>query len=167
MVEIYFLRHAPAVPRGAAGHPGDDRPLTPRGIAKMKRAARGIARVVPEVGVILTSPLARARHTADIAAAALDLRERVVVSPALLPDAPLKNRIEELVRHAGKRRILVVGHEPGLGETASALLGADAAVIRFKKGALCRIDADALPPKRPGRIAWHLTPRHLRLLGKR
>src|ERR1041384_7971467 len=68
-MELLFLRHAEAVPRGTAGYRRDaDRPLTEDGIRTMRRAARGIARLKVEVDMILSSPYERARHTAQIAA---------------------------------------------------------------------------------------------------
>jgi hypothetical protein len=37
--------------------------------------------------------------------------------------------------------------------------------IPFKKGAICRIDFDVLPPKGLGQLRWFLPPRVLRKLG--
>ena len=55
----------------------------------------------------------------------------------------------------------LVGHEPDIGQLASKLLGMRRA-IEFRKGAVCRIDVDGLPPGGPGRLAWFATPRMLR-----
>jgi len=54
--------------------------------------------------------------------------------------------------------------QPNLGELAARLLATKAA-IEFKKGAICRIDVETLPPERPGQPRWFLTPKMLRLLG--
>ena len=64
-------------------------------------------------------------------------------------------------RPKAQRRVALVGHEPELGELAARLLGARGAV-EFKKGAVCRIDVDALPPTAPGALRWLLPPKVLR-----
>src|SRR5438876_271220 len=69
-MKLLLLRHAAAVPRGTPGAPDDERPLTPEGKAKFRVAARGLVRVTRRPDVLLTSPLPRARVTAEIAARA-------------------------------------------------------------------------------------------------
>ncbi len=71
----------------------------------------------------------------------------------------------DLEKQARKSRIALVGHEPGLGELAGRLIGSRHA-IEFKKGAVCRIDLDQIPPTGPGRLRWFLTPRMLRAVKK-
>jgi phosphohistidine phosphatase SixA len=56
-----------------------------------------------------------------------------------------------------------VGHEPNLGELAARLIGARAA-MPFKKGGICRIDFEVLPPKGVGQLRWFVTPKMLRLI---
>jgi phosphohistidine phosphatase SixA len=56
-----------------------------------------------------------------------------------------------------------VGHEPGVGELAARLVGSRHP-IEFKKGAVCRIDLDELPPNGPGDLRWLLPPKILRAL---
>jgi phosphohistidine phosphatase len=81
-VKLLLIRHAPAVRNGSPGTRDHDRPLTPQGRARFRLAARGLARIADRPDVLLTSPLARARATADIAAAAFrNVRPRV--EPAL------------------------------------------------------------------------------------
>jgi len=69
-VKLLLVRHAAAVPRGMPGIPDDERPLTPKGRAKFSAAAKGLARIARRPDVLLTSPLPRARATAEIAARA-------------------------------------------------------------------------------------------------
>ena len=54
--------------------------------------------------------------------------------------------IPELSKHLRKGRIALVGHEPNIGELAARLIGARLP-MEFKKGAICRIDFEVLPPK--------------------
>ena len=73
--------------------------------------------------------------------------------------------IEDLQKQARRPRVALVGHEPGLGELASRLAGFRHP-IEFKKGAVCRIDVDALPPNATGTLRWFDTPKMLRSLRK-
>jgi broad specificity phosphatase PhoE len=69
-VHLLLVRHAIAEERGAAWPDDDQRPLSHDGARKWKRAARGLARVVPSVDLLLTSPLTRTFQTAEILARA-------------------------------------------------------------------------------------------------
>ena len=71
--------------------------------------------------------------------------------------------MQELAKYSKKGNVALVGHEPNLGELAARLIGARAA-LEFKKGAICRIDYDTIPPKGTGQLRWFLTPRILRRL---
>ncbi|HLE44873.1 MAG TPA: phosphoglycerate mutase family protein, partial [Methylomirabilota bacterium] len=81
-MRLLIIRHAIAVPRGTPGIPDDDRPLTPRGRRRFQKAARGLARIAGRPDVLLTSPLIRARATAEIAAKAWG-RIKPTIEPAL------------------------------------------------------------------------------------
>ena len=73
--------------------------------------------------------------------------------------------MDELAKQSHRRKkIAIVGHEPGIGELAARLMGLRKA-IEFKKGAICRIDVAALPPTGNGQLKWFLTPRILRKIG--
>ena len=161
-MEIYILRHAPAVKRGTAGYPDDNRPLTKTGVRKMRLAARGIRKVIPEVDLILSSPLSRAAETARLAAKALGHRHKILTCEELLPQRGTEDVLRCLTKFNQTSRLLLVGHEPGLSLLASAFLGSNSPIIELKKGSLCRIDCSELPLKEPGKLRWHLTPKQLR-----
>ena len=166
-MEIYILRHAPAVKRGTAEYPNDDRPLTKNGIQKMKLGARGIRNILRSVDVILTSPLIRSTDTAKIVAMALKYKHKMLSCEELLPNVPTNDLLHYVTKFKPSAKVLLVGHEPGLGLTVSALLGSSKPIIELKKGAMCRIDVNELPLKEPGKLIWHLTPRQLRALSSK
>ncbi len=165
-MELYILRHAIAIPRGTPGYPDDDRPLTEDGIIKMKRAAVGIAHLIPSLDITLSSPLKRAFHTAQLVAEAFGSGSEVGICKDLLPGTPAKRTQSAISEFADVRRVLIVGHEPDLGLLASVLIGAAGPAIEFKKGALCRIDIEDPMRNGTGVLLWHLQPKHLRSLGK-
>jgi phosphohistidine phosphatase len=163
--ELYFVRHGLAEERGDAWPDDTKRPLSDDGISRMRKAARGLARVGVCVDVVLTSPLVRTRQTAEIVAAALDPRPSIVNIESLAPDGGYAGVIADLEKHARKSRIALIGHEPTIGEIAARLIGSRHP-IEFKKGAVCRIDVEDLPPAGPGQLRWLMPPRILRALKK-
>lgn len=162
---LFLLRHAPAVPRGTPGYADDARPLTAEGARKMRRAAPSVRMLVGKVDKLLTSPLPRARRTAEIVSGALGKSPREL--PELAPGRPPHEVEKALSREKSGARLLLVGHEPGLSELAAFLTGSRRAGIAFKKGGLARIDVAGTPAGRPGTLAWLVTPRILRRLAKR
>jgi phosphohistidine phosphatase len=163
--ELYFVRHGLAEERGDAWPDDTKRPLTEDGIARMRKAARGLARIGVSLDVVLTSPLVRARQTADIVAGALDPRPSIVQIGSLAPDGTYAAVVADLEKHVRKSRIALVGHEPMIGELAARLIGSRHP-IEFKKGAVCRIDVEDLPPAGPGQLRWLIPPKILRELKK-
>lgn len=160
--ELYLIRHGIAVDHGPAWPDDAKRPLTDDGAARMRKSARALAALDVAFDVILTSPLVRTRQTAEILADGLG-SPTVVLVDALAPGGAQAAILAELERHARKTRVAIVGHEPGIGEFASRLIGLRHP-LEFKKGAVCRIDVDALPPTAPGAVRWLLPPRVLRAI---
>lgn len=163
--ELYLIRHGLAEERGDAWPDDSKRPLTEQGMSRLRKSARGLARAGVAFDVILTSPLVRARQTAEVIAGALDVRPPVVTVEPLAPGGLNQAVIAELEKHARRSRIALVGHEPGIGELAARLAGSRHP-MQFKKGAMCRIDVDAVPPPEPGTLRWFLTPKIMRSLRK-
>jgi phosphohistidine phosphatase len=161
--EIYVIRHGLAEERGDAWPDDAKRPLTDEGMQRMRKASKAVARFGVTIDVVLTSPLVRTRQTADIFASAFSPHPAVVNVDALAPGEGPAGVIAELEKYAKKKSIALVGHEPGIGELASRLVGMRHA-MEFKKGAICRIDFDALPPKGVGMLRWFLTPKILKSL---
>ena len=85
-MEIWLLRHAAAEDRADSGRDAD-RTLTEDGHRRAREVGRGLARLEPEISLVLTSPYARARQTAESAARALNLGGKIRVTSALEPHA--------------------------------------------------------------------------------
>ena len=77
--ELYLIRHGVAEERGDAWPDDGKRPLTEEGARACERSMRGLGRAGIGFDVVLTSPLVRARQTADVVAAAFDPRPPIVV----------------------------------------------------------------------------------------
>jgi phosphohistidine phosphatase len=162
--ELYLVRHAIAADRGDEWPDDTKRPLTERGITRFKECVEGLRTLDAAVDEIFTSPLVRARQTADLLAAGFEGKPSVKTLEALAPGHGAPALLSQLAKAAKRRRIALVGHEPELGELAAHLIGASRP-LPFRKGGVCRIDVESLTSRRAGSLAWFVTPKVLRQLG--
>src|SRR5262245_10032874 len=163
--ELYIVRHAIAAERGDDWPDDDKRPLTEKGIVRFKDGLSGLRWLDVAIDEIFSSPLVRANQTAELLAAAISTKPSVKPLAALAPGQSPDEVMAQLSRVAKRRRIALVGHEPGLGELAAHLIGAKRP-LEFRKGGVCRIDLQGLNETRPGALIWFVTPKILRQLGK-
>ncbi len=84
---LYLVRHAIAAERGEDWPDDDKRPLTERGIARFKEAVSGLEALDAEIDEVFTSPLVRAKQTADLLAAGAQGKPSVKILDALSPGA--------------------------------------------------------------------------------
>ena len=160
-VDLVLVRHGIALDRRTAARRGvadADRPLTRAGIERTVAAATGLAAFVRRRPVLVyTSPLLRARQTADIVAEALGAAAPSVCE-ALAPGgeaAGLSSVVPQSVPVA-----VFVGHEPDLGHLAAHLCGARPGAIPIKKAGAVVVR----PAAGGGRLVAMLPPRVLRAL---
>ena len=165
-MEIYLVRHAAARERDPDRWPDDsERPLTPEGDEEFRLVARGLARVVPRVDAILSSPYQRAWRTAEILSE-LDSWPAPEPSPVLEPTLPPEKAALALQDHAGASAVAVVGHRPGLHELAAYLLTgqSDGLKVGIEKGGVACLGFDGPVKPGAGELRWLLTPAFLRYL---
>jgi phosphohistidine phosphatase len=161
--EIYIVRHAIAAERGPEWPDDTKRPLTERGISRFRESVGGLKPLDAVIDEIFTSPLVRAKQTAELLAAGVDGRPAVKLLDVLAPGHTPVAVLAQLAKAAKRRRIALVGHEPDLGELAAHLIGARRS-LPFKKGGICRIDVAGLSTKPAGALVWFVTPKVLRKL---
>jgi len=126
---LYLLRHSLALPLGARGIATDEeRFLSDEGRALGARTARGIQALGLEFDQILTSPLVRARQTAEIVAKILGAQERLKHCDVLRPGMKPKRLLDWTAEEKKARHVLCVGHQPDLGAFISY------AVWKIKQG---------------------------------
>lgn len=159
-MELLFLRHGEAGERRAWGGSDEERPLTAEGRAQT--AAEGLAlrrlQIVPDI--ILTSPLVRARQTAEILATEMGVPDRLIVEERLGYDFRWKKLRELLSEQPHCRRLMLIGHEPDFSESISKLIGGGQVVL--KKGGLAIVSLDG-PDAVQGELLCLVTPQMLEL----
>jgi phosphohistidine phosphatase len=158
------VRHGVAEERGDAWPDDAKRPLTDDGMARMRKAARGLVKLGVKFDAVLTSPFVRTRQTAEIIATAYDERPPIVAVESLAPGGSIQSVLSDLERQARRSRVAIVGHEPSIGELAARLAGVRHP-LEFRKGAVCRIDVKTFPAG-PGKLRWFITSKMLRAIRK-
>ncbi|HEY0848068.1 MAG TPA: histidine phosphatase family protein [Noviherbaspirillum sp.] len=132
-MELILWRHADAEP-AAPGQADEDRALTAKGRKQAQKMGAWLNRNLPDDCMVLASPALRTRQTAEA------LGRKFKTSPALATDTTP----EEVLRAAhwpdGREPVLVVGHQPTLGQIASLLIGGQIQDWTIRKGSLCWIE---------------------------
>jgi phosphohistidine phosphatase len=152
-MELYFFRHAIAED-GSAALPDFDRKLTPEGSERTRRAGQ----VLQQLGIaptrLFTSPLVRARQTADLLSDALKIAPEVRAE--LAPGFDLAALSVLLSDLGDAERVLLVGHEPGFSHVVGVITGGTRIVM--KKGGLARIAVTLRKPL-SGELVWLIAPK--------
>jgi phosphohistidine phosphatase len=161
-MKLLIVRHGIAMERDAYLANDDVRPLSLDGIRKMKKNARGLASIVETPTFLATSPLTRAKQTAEILQGEWsDIH--ILDCDALRPDTkpqPLATWINDRLE-SGMEFVVITGHEPHLSQVIQWMTGG---MVELKKGGACLIDFDDRIARHRGRIQWLATPRFLRSL---
>jgi len=167
MKELYILRHGIAVPHGAPGVAEEDRPLTAKGELRMKQIGRCLAAIGLEPERIITSPLPRARRTAQIVAQELDQVERVEVATVLTAGEDA-GTIADWLSSRSESRLMIVGHNPALSDLVSLLLTGEVGRLscELKKGGIAAL-LDSAHAGTGFRLGWIATPGLMRRLSGR
>lgn len=166
---LVLIRHAIAEDRvefARTGRGHDQRPLTGEGRRRMRLAAAGLRRVLPELDVLASSPLERAWQTAGI------VGEAYGGMPIDRLDAAASGGSEALLEMLRTTipgtTMAVVGHEPIHGDwTGWLLTGRESGFVRFKKGEACALGFGRDIEPGSAELLWKLRPRQLRALGTR
>jgi phosphohistidine phosphatase len=161
-MDLLVIRHGQAEPHGDAA--GDAaRRLTDDGRKKMRRGARGLRRLVPELDALVASPLVRAVETAEIVSEAYD-GLAIEQTPLLVPEGEPKELAEWLAQRT-ESRLALVGHEPLLSHAASFLLaGVRTSFLQLKTGGACLLTFDEPVGAGRARLVFLATPWQLRKL---
>lgn len=124
-MKLFLVRHGDANAEFPEGLRDDARALTSRARTQVASHFSSLAKRMPEVELVLTSPLVRAVQTAQILSTVLKHEGLLKVHRALLPDMPV-GAMETLIHEHAGENIALVGHQPSVGAVAAHLLGLQA-----------------------------------------
>ena len=167
MKELYILRHGIAVAHGTPGVAEDDRPLTTKGEQRIKQIGRCLAAIGLEPERIFTSPLPRARRTAQIVAQELHRIERLETTSALTAGENARS-IADWLSARSESRLMIVGHNPALSDLVSLLLTGEVGMLscELKKGGIATL-FDSTQAEPGYRLGWLATPGLMRRFSRR
>jgi phosphohistidine phosphatase len=157
-MEIYLFRHGIAE-NGQPGSPDSSRELTDEGRKKTADMVRLARKTGVRPTLILTSPYARARQTARIAAEQLDYDGQVVPVESLVPHGSPEGVWQDLRDHGDEPAVLLAGHEPLLSRLVAYLLNAPALRVEMKKAGMVRIDVETMRAHPHGILRWMIVPK--------
>jgi len=166
-MDLLIVRHAIAFERNPRRWRDDgDRPLSPDGMVRARKAAAGLKQITERPQCVLASPLMRAKQTATI------LTEfagwpKATECTALSPDEPPEELFTVLAT-LKEKIVAVVGHQPGLGRLIAACLpaqvrgGVNPEAFELKKMGAALISFPKAARAGAGALQWLVPPRILR-----
>ena len=153
-MELILLRHGKAENTSLDGD--FSRALVEKGREQARRAARLLkgAGVLPEI--VLTSPLLRARQTADEFCQTAGM-PGPLIQGWLASGMAASTAMKEVSAFRDFKRVAIVGHEPDFSDLISWILGTVGGRVQVKKGAIACLQI--APPSRHGTLAYLIPPK--------
>ena len=125
-MELILWRHADAVD----SQPDMERPLTEKGLKQAERMANFLRSRLPQDTRVLASPAKRAQQTAQA------LSKKFITEPSIAPNCSVDSLLKAANWPTGEGCVILVGHQPVLGEAIARLLCDNRACFTVKKGAV-------------------------------
>jgi phosphohistidine phosphatase len=162
-MKLYLVRHATASDIAASDA---ERELTREG----QEEARTVGVVLVELGVkpsrVWSSPLVRARQTAEIIAQATKFRGEVELLDELTNGTSTTTLSKALQSYSSQEEILLVGHMPSLSEHLAAFIGSKSPHgLPLGKGSVACVDLVELRPGH-GQLRWLMRQKQLRQIAE-
>lgn len=169
-MDLYLLRHAEAGKRMAAASRDRGRALTAAGREEMEKVGKALEEAGFEFDVIATSPVRRAKESAEIVSRALKQKRTVEEWAELAPEGSREALYRRLAGVKAGHSVFCVGHEPylttAIGEIVSKGTDNRAGVrIVLKKSGMAKLSVTGFTPRITGELRWLLTPKQIRKLG--
>jgi phosphohistidine phosphatase len=139
---IYIVRHASAGQHLTNPKKDDKRPLDADGIEQCGVVGRALAALNAQPDVIISSPLKRATQTASLIGNELGYESKLLLDPALRPEASFADFRRMLDKYSKHEAIMVVGHNPSISGFLARMIAKAGceAQVDFKKGAVARVE---------------------------
>lgn len=161
-MEIYIIRHGDAIDRHDPRVSGDAmRWLTEAGRDEVAISARLLKSLGVTPDLVLTSPMVRARQTAEIITALIGPNSGPEVSEELVYGGSLAGVVSDVLDRSRPRQIVLAGHMPSVGALVGYLAWQRPEIgVPFRTGEVCRIDLpDDAPHPGYGDLRWLIPPK--------
>lgn len=164
MKTLYIARHAEAVSIGYGGVQHDfDRFLTAEAEELLARQALGLKRLEPGIQACLSSPLLRARQTAEILCKPYGCP---IESVDALGSMPQISEVSQLIQASPAHTLLLVTHQPFVVDLVSWLLTGDQELIcHYSTATIACLRMHLFEPMPRGELLWLMNSSQLAQLG--
>lgn len=161
-MKCLFIRHGIAEDREIYRGPSDDlRPLTDKGKKQLKKMAKWLKGVEPQIDQIWTSPLVRAKESTEVLKKIYP-KAKIYEKKELEPQNAatiLINKLNEWLDHLQNSCLAFVGHEPHLSQVISSLISSHPASVSLKKAGIALIHFSGTQGKGQNELKWLVTPK--------
>ena len=167
-MRVFFMRHTDAQPLDPEGNDRDeDREINKAGEKRIIKEARGLRRLAIFPDRIFSSPLKRAVQSSELIAKELNFSGDIEAVDELSPLSD-PGEIIEVLKELHDDQLLLVGHQPMLGQIISQLIGTgNSGNIGLKKGGFARVDVMNWNDDPPGQLRWLFTSKQLGWMKKK
>lgn len=164
-MDLYLFRHGKAEEKTGLVTSDSGRKLTEIGIKEIETISKSLKVLDIEVDYIISSPLKRAKQTADIISKDLLKRKKqFLIWDELKPEIPVEETIKKIYS-LNFSSIMFVGHEPHLSSLISNIIsGSTKTEILLKKGGFAHIELISNTPVLRGTLKSLMTPKQLKKL---
>ena len=169
-MDLYILRHGDAGPHLSSKTGDKNRSLTSLGKEEITDVARALKKIGVKINVIFSSPLKRAHESAVIVSNILKIKGKVKVLEDLAPEGKRLIVYQQISKQKEESVILIVGHEPQLGEIINEIIHKDKrnlSNLELKKGGIARLRMLSLKEVPFGELRWLMSPDLLRKTNKK
>ncbi len=156
---VYIFRHGEAETKKDSPDKTDaGRRISAEGRTQVKNVLEIMGKLDQRPAVILSSPLTRARQTADIVKETLNPNADVTIESSLEPDAKVENVYKALSKFKSSDGVILVTHYPILGHLLNDFLNLEDIWENYEmgNGGIARIDFKGLPKSKNGTLKWLL-----------
>ena len=166
-MELYILRHGKAQEFAQNISSDAKRELTQLGKNELECIAKAIKNLKIEFDVIISSPLVRAKQTAEIIIKYVKSKKKsIIIWDELNPEVNTEKTVEKLIKLKPTSSVLLVGHEPHLTSLITSIISNDSKImnISLKKGGFVHIQCNSMKSKISGSLRSLMTPKQLKKL---
>jgi len=153
---VFILRHGEAEPKSSR-IPDEERHLTKSGSARLRKNLVIAKEIGTKIDLILSSPIVRARESAEIARDIFGT-ERLVIEEKLEPTRSPYEVYQSLAGYSSFGRVLLVSHQPLVSSIMAGLLNWDQSFLEFSAGTIAKVEVRDLTNNPKGILVFLLPP---------